>query len=252
MHKKTVLLLIFTVFLSACDETQTFILEPVARQQLYTLKLDGGQSRLCGVDTHPIDPIPVLGLGATSIQVGYKSYNNGGRAFCEIERGYEYHGEIFFDPSPLYDAGISEINTLTLTANLRRSTDNTCLRADDMTAPVYAVEMLAVTDAFSNDESEDVYPQEATGGELDGEILDYREWITRGSVDDIDETVGVNRLTVDIGTSGIDWLESDISRELRDWKAFSVVATPNPDWRGKKTCLARLTDVQLIVVAPDV
>lgn len=250
MQNKILWPFLFTVCLSACDGSRTFTLDPVARKQLYTLEIDGGERQICGVDTHPIDPVPVLGLGAQNIQVGYKSYDNGGHAFCEIERGYEYHGELFFDLAPLGVAGVSEINTLTLTGQLRRDHENTCLRSDDPSSPIFAVELVRPAEAFTNDESENVYPLQALGRRVDDTEWDYRDWVTSG-VDDVDETVGVNRLTAAMGVSVIDSFESELSVASPDWSGFSVVAKANPDWRGQRTCLARLVDVQLIVVAPE-
>lgn len=250
MQNKILLLILFCVSLSACDDTQTFVLEPVARKQLYTLKLDGGESRLCGVDTHAADPIPLVGLGPLEVATGYFSYDNGGRAFCEIERGYEYHGEVFFDLSPLPMDSTAEVKTLTLTANLRRDPDNTCNRTDNPSLPIYAVEMLGGADVFENDDSNDVYPIEARGSVVDGETLDYRDWTTRG-VDDIDETVGINRLTAAMGASVIARFDTARLRTRSDWTGFSIVAAANPDWRGERTCLARLSDIQLIVVMSE-
>ena len=151
MRNKILLPLLFIVCLSACDDTQTYVLEPVARKQLYTLDIDGGGSQLCGVDTHAADPLPVLELGALDVQVGYKSYDNGGRAFCEIERGYEYHGDLFFDLKALRDAGVIEVKTLTLTAQLQRDPGNTCERSEDIKAPVFAVKLIGESDVFTND-----------------------------------------------------------------------------------------------------
>lgn len=254
MSIKLFLPLLFIVLLPACEDTRTFVLEPEAREQLYTLKLEGGQSVLCGVDPHPLDPIPVIGLGPLDIEVGYNSYDNGGRAFCEIERGYEYHGELYFDLAPLLMAGVTEINTVTLTAHLRRNPENTCEYSDDPSAPIFAVALTETPPfGYNNDTREDVYPVEAVGRRImtaDGEQeWDYREWLTRGT-DDIDEDVGINRLTAAMGDTVIEMTESELTA-LDGKMAYSVIGTANPNWRGERACLARLVDVQLLVVVPE-
>lgn len=249
MIKKLTWPILFSVCLSACDDTETVIIEAEARKQLYTLKIDGGESRLCGVDTHPIDPLPVL-LEPVEVQIGYKSYDNGGRAFCEIERGYEYHAEVFFDLTPLARAGVTEINTVTLTGNLRNDPENSCSNPD-----VFAVIPLRSIAPFENDEGRDgyVYPQLARGTSLDGEPRSYRESLNTGLfVEDI--TVSVNRITASIDAASLTELERSGANPYSEsgiWKGFVIVGMENPNWRGTETCLSRLPDLQLIVSYPE-